>query len=61
MKIVHIRYPYIITDTGEKIDIIKIQGLVRMGSELVLAENGMYHIRVSTNDGDCVNGVCPVK
>lgn len=60
MRIEHINFPSLFTDTGDKIDIKDIIGVPRVGSELVPV-NGMYKVQASTNDSECVNGVCPIK
>lgn len=61
MQIVHIQYPHVITDTGEKIDIANIEGMVMKGRGLELQDNGVYKVLVNTNDSECVSGVCPIK
>jgi hypothetical protein len=67
MKIVHIQYPYVITDEGQRIDIDAIHGTPKVGSELVEDEfelggaNGYYNILAVTSDSECVSGVCPVR
>ena len=38
MKVVHIMYPYVITDDGNQIAIDGIEGTPRVGSELIPAE-----------------------
>ena len=60
MKVVHIMYPYVITDDGNQIAIDGIEGTPRVGSELVPAEVG-WKVSAITSDSECVNGVCPIK
>lgn len=61
MKIVHIQYPYAIIDDGQRILLDEICGVPQVGYELVVGADGEYNIRVSSNDSDCVNGVCPIR
>jgi hypothetical protein len=65
MKIVHIQYPYVITDEGTQIPIMEINGHPKIGSELTANENSSatrrYEIAAVTSDSECVSGVCPVR
>ena len=61
MKIVHIQYPYVITDDGHQIAIDGIEGIPRVGSELVPADDVGWKVSAVTADIECVNGVCPIK
>lgn len=61
MKIEFIQYPFAFTDEGHRVSIDTIHGIPRVGSELVVRADGDYDVKASTNDSECVNGVCPVK
>lgn len=57
MKIEFINYPFVFTDKGTRHEIDEINGTPRVGAEL---DDELNVVR-SVADGDCVNGVCPVK
>lgn len=61
MKIEYIKFPYIFTDTGERINLLDVEGVAKVGYELETVENGKYKIVASTSDSECVGGVCPIK
>lgn len=61
MKIEFIRYPIVITDDGKEIEVEKIAGHPKVGSELSLSTDGTYKILAITSNSDCVSGVCPVR
>lgn len=71
MKIIHIQYPYVITDTGQQVDIDAINGHAKLGAELEEEffegkekgqyASGYYNILAVTSDSECVSGVCPVR
>ena len=57
MKIEFIKAPYIYTDDGKRIEISKLKGIPRVGSEL--SED--MRVLNNTSNSDCVSGVCPIK
>jgi hypothetical protein len=61
MKVEYISYPFVYTDDGNRIDITNIVGHPKVGSELIVREDGEYCVQAVTSDSECVNGVCPIK
>lgn len=61
MKIEYIQYPFVFTDSGERIDIENIKGIPRVGAELSKINIKEYEVQAVTSDSECVNGVCPVR
>ena len=57
MKIIeNVIYPYVYTDTGERIEIKDLQGAIVKGA--MIDDNNNV---VSGSDSECVGGVCPIK
>lgn len=61
MKVENVIGTYVFTDTGERIHVNEICGVPKPGYELEIGVDGEYNILASTNDSDCVGGVCPIK
>lgn len=61
MQVVHIQFPFVITDDGQQIKIGDIDGHPKVGSNLVGTSDGYYEVVANASDSDCVNGVCPVR
>lgn len=61
MVIEYISYPFLYTNDGNRIAITNVVGHPKVGSELIIREDGEYCVLASTSDNECVNGVCPIK
>ena len=64
MKIEFIQYPYLFTDTGARIEIDTVDGVPRVGAEIVPAvddHNYIFKVLSVTVDTECVGGVCPTR
>lgn len=61
MKIENVIGTYVFTDTGKRISVDEICGVPKPGYEIIEGVDGEYNILASTNDSECVGGVCPVK
>lgn len=61
MIITHIQYPYVFTDTGTRISVEDINTTPKVGGRLISSENDKYDIQMTSDNSDCVNGVCPIK
>lgn len=61
MKIVHVNFPIVYTDSGKEISIASIIGHPKVGADLVAQGDGSYVISAITSDSECVGGVCPVR
>lgn len=60
MKIEFINFPFAFTNTGQRIEINKINQHPSVGA--LLKENGdRYDVINAEVDENCVNGVCPIK
>lgn len=60
MKIEFINFPFVFTNTGQRIEISKINQHPSVGA--LLKENGeRYDVINAEVDENCVNGVCPIK
>lgn len=57
MKIVHVAYPYVITDKGTRHHVKEIKGTPRVGSEI----DEELNVLNNTANSDCVGGVCPIR
>lgn len=61
MIITHIQYPYVFTDTGARISVEDINTTPKVGGRLISSENDKYDMQMTSDNSDCVNGVCPIK
>ena len=61
MKIVHIDFPFVFTDDGQRLRITDIVGTPRVGSEFFKREDDEWCVAAVTSDSECVNGVCPIR
>ena len=60
MKVEYINYPYVYTDTGQRLEISELDGTPRVGSDLVETD-GKIKVLAVTSDSECVGNVCPIK
>ena len=55
-----IQFPFAFTNDGKRINIKEVEGSVRVGSKIEEVE-GKYRVIGSSNDSECVSGVCPIR
>jgi len=60
MKVENIIFPYVYTNTGDRINLGDIYSQPSVGDSLIESGSGYEVVKVG-DYSDCVSGVCPIK